>query len=105
MILKGGVFEKMRDPNTLSKLSGAKLVMIDGEERISFPTKNCKNTEAGMNLYKEIQNVPGLLEYTTTESCNAACDEELQDEYILANPAVIDEVLTEELIKGRKTLG
>ena len=92
MILKGGVFEKIRGAHTLSKLSGAKLVTIDGEERISFPTKNRKDTDAGMNLYQEIQNVPGLLEYNTKELCSIAYDEELQEEYVLANPAAIEEV-------------
>ena len=102
MMLKGGVFEKRRDAHTLSKLSGVKLVTVDGEERISFPTKNRKDTDAGINLYHEIQNVPGLLEYNTTESCSIAYDEELQEEYILANPAAIDEVSAETLIKERE---
>ena len=39
MILEGGVFEKIRDTNTLAKLGGAKWVMLDGEERISFPQR------------------------------------------------------------------
>ena len=95
-------FRKIRDAHTLSKLSGVKLVTIDGEERISFPTKNRKDTDAGINLYHEIQNVPGLLEYNTTESCSIAYDEELQEEYILANPAAIDEVSAETLIKERE---
>ena len=41
MILEGGEFEKIRGMSTLSKLSGAKWLHIDGGDRISFPTKGC----------------------------------------------------------------
>ena len=74
-------------------------MIIDGEERISFPTQNCKNIDEGMNLYKEIQNIPGLLEYSTKDSCNLASTDDLQDEYIIATPALVDKDSTEDPTK------
>ena len=49
-----------------------------------------------MSLYKEIQTIPGLLEYSTKESCNVASTDNQQDEYIIATPAVIDKDSTED---------
>ena len=88
MILEGGVFEKIRDIDTLSRLSGAKWIQIDGEDRISFPTKNRINRNEGMNLYQEIQSTPGLLKYSTRERCNIARSSNSFDKEENAVPAI-----------------